>query len=115
MISMEKDPSQPTIVLMPQFSQALQFVAAQAERILEKYPGYYPMYTVEGLWNREGEQWTSWCEGFFPGVLWLLYKHSGDEKWRRVAEQYTKPLESRRFDRNVHDLGFLFFSTYLRW
>jgi unsaturated chondroitin disaccharide hydrolase len=112
---MENDPSQPSIVLMPQFSQALQFVAAQAERILEKYPGHYPMYTVEGLWNREGDRWTSWCEGFFPGILWLLYKHSGDEKWRRSAEQYTKPLESRRFDRNVHDLGFLFFSTYLRW
>ena len=24
-------------------------------------------------------------------------------------------MEPRRFDRGVHDLGFLFFSTYLRW
>jgi unsaturated chondroitin disaccharide hydrolase len=32
-----------------------------------------------------------------------------------LAEQYTRPLEPRRYDRTVHDLGFLFFSTYLRW
>src|SRR5262249_13092088 len=27
----------------------------------------------------------------------------------------TRPLEPRRHDRAVHDLGFLFLSTYLRW
>jgi unsaturated chondroitin disaccharide hydrolase len=112
---MENDASQYSNVLPASFSQALQFVTAKAERIVDKYPGYYPMYTVEGLWNREADRWTSWCEGFFPGILWLLYKHSGDEKWRQLAEKYTKPLEPRRFDRKVHDLGFLFFSTYLRW
>ena len=32
-----------------------------------------------------------------------------------LAERYSRPLEPRRFDRTVHDLGFLFFSTYLRW
>src|SRR5260370_12850673 len=73
------------------------------------------MYTVDGRWNRECERWTHWCEGFFPGILWLLHKSSGDPQWRELAEQYSRPLEPRRFDRNVHDLGFLFFSTYLRW
>jgi len=36
------------------------------------YPGYAPMYTVGGRWNREGERWTHWCEGFFPGILVYL-------------------------------------------
>src|SRR5262249_2199675 len=35
--------------------------------------------------------------------------------WRQLAERYSRPLEPRRHDRTVHDLGFLFFSTYLRW
>jgi unsaturated chondroitin disaccharide hydrolase len=73
------------------------------------------MYTVGGRWNREGERWTHWCEGFFPGVLWLLHKQTGEPRWRGLAERYTRPLEPRRLDRTVHDLGFLFFSTYLRW
>jgi unsaturated chondroitin disaccharide hydrolase len=73
------------------------------------------MYTVCGRWNQEGERWTHWCEGFFPGLLWLLYQHTGAERWRVLAERYTRPLEPRQHDRNVHDLGFLFGSTYLRW
>src|ERR687888_682248 len=100
---------------LPAFGGALDFAAAQARRVIATYPGYTPMYTVGGLWNREGERWTHWCEGFFPGILWLLHRHTGDPEWRRLAEQYTRPLESRKHDRAVHDLGFLFFSTYLRW
>jgi unsaturated chondroitin disaccharide hydrolase len=101
--------------LLPRFADALSFAAAQARRILDTYPGYTPMYTVGGRWNRGGDHWTHWCEGFFPGILWLLHKHTGEAEWRRYAEHYSLPLEPRRFDRTVHDLGFLFFSTYLRW
>jgi len=105
-------PIEPSI---PQFTAALDFAANQAERILHNYSGCHPMYTVGGRWNREGERWTNWCEGFFPGVLWLLHKHTRDERWRTRAELYTRPLAPRKQDRSVHDLGFLFFSTYLRW
>jgi unsaturated chondroitin disaccharide hydrolase len=101
--------------LLPDLHRALQFAARQARRIVATYPGYTPMYTVQGRWNREGERWTPWCEGFFPGILWLLHKQTGEPEWRVLAEDYTRPLEQRRFDRDVHDLGFLFFSTYLRW
>lgn len=97
-----------------EFGAALGFVASQAERILAKYPGYVPMYTVSGRWNREGERWTHWCEGFFPGILWLLYYHTRDEKWAEAARSLSRPLEPRQHDRTVHDLGFLFFSTCLR-
>jgi unsaturated chondroitin disaccharide hydrolase len=94
---------------------ALDFAAVQARRIASLYPGYAPMYTLGGRWGREGERWTSWCEGFFPGILWLLHRHTGDPEWRRLAEKCSRPLEPRRHDRTVHDLGFLFLPTYLRW
>jgi unsaturated chondroitin disaccharide hydrolase len=92
----------------------LQFAASQAQRILDKHPDYLPMYTVKGLWGREKEHWTHWCEGFFPGILWMLYKHTQDRQWLRPAWDLSRKLEPRQHDRNVHDLGFLFFSTYLR-
>src|SRR5437773_3835604 len=101
--------------LLPDYQEALGFAARQARRIVTKYPDYAPMYTVGGRWNREGERWTHWCEGFYPGIYWLLFKHTGDAKWRRPAEQATRALEPRRFDRAVHDLGFLFLSTAMRW
>ena len=92
----------------------MDFSAAQAERILRQYPGYAPMYTVGGKWGREGETWTHWCEGFFPGILWLLHRHTGESRWAEAARRLSRPLEKRQLDRSVHDLGFLFFSTYLR-
>ena len=101
--------------LLPLMQNALAFAGAQCDRILTDHPGYTPMYTAGGQWNREGERWTHWCEGFFPGILWLLHKHTGADQFRRPAEQYSRLLEPRRHDRTVHDLGFLFFSTYLRW
>ncbi len=101
--------------LLPSLRSALEFAAAQSQRILDTYPGYTPMYTVGGKWNREGERWTHWCEGFFPGILWLLYKQTNDQRWRQPAERLSRALEPRQYDRNVHDLGFLFLSTYQRW
>jgi unsaturated chondroitin disaccharide hydrolase len=97
------------------FRAVLDFAALQAQRIIDRYPDYYPMYTVGGRWKQEGERWTPWCEGFFPGILWLLHKATDDLQWRQLAERYTRPLEPRKHDRSVHDLGFLFLSTYLRW
>ena len=35
--------------------------------------------------------------------------------WLEHAIKYTKPLEARKHDRDVHDLGLLFFTTYHRW
>jgi unsaturated chondroitin disaccharide hydrolase len=99
---------------IPLFRSALDFAAAQARRLLDTHPGYAPMYTVGGRWGKEKERWTHWCEGFFPGILWLLYKHTKDEQWLQPARELSHRLEPRKDDRNVHDLGFLFFSTYLR-
>jgi unsaturated chondroitin disaccharide hydrolase len=100
--------------LLPTLHGAMDFVATQAGRTLLDHPGYYPMYTIGGKWRHEGEAWTRWCEGFFPGILWLLHFHTGDRHWADAARSLSRPLEPRQHDRTVHDLGFLFFSTYLR-
>ena len=57
-----------------------------------------------------------WCEGFYPGIYWLLHKHTGAAKWRQAAERFSRALEPRKpASTAVHDLGFLFLSTYMRW
>jgi unsaturated chondroitin disaccharide hydrolase len=101
--------------LLPEFENALAFAADQSRQVVTLHPGYYPMYTTGGKWARESEHWTHWCEGFYPGIFWLLHKYTGESFWRETAERYTRPLEERKHDRNVHDLGFIFFATYLRW
>ncbi len=94
---------------------AFKFAQVKIKALIEKHPGYYPMYTVGGKWKHSGETWTHWCDGFLPGMMWMFYQQSGDEYWYNAAAKYSRPLEPRKDDRSVHDLGFIFFSSYLRW
>jgi unsaturated chondroitin disaccharide hydrolase len=94
---------------------AFDFAATQLRRLIEAHPDRFPMYTVNGKWMHGGEAWTNWCEGFLGGQLWLLHRHTGDPYWRAKAEHYSRLIEHRKNDRDVHDLGFLFWSTWKRW
>jgi unsaturated chondroitin disaccharide hydrolase len=101
------------------FEDALGFARRQLRAIIERHPDFYPLYTVQGRWNHGGEAWTHWCDGFLPGMLWIVYaREAGSSEsrwWREQAIRYSRPLEPRKLDRNVHDLGFVFMSSYYRW
>ena len=102
------------------FSDALSFAQEQVRKLIEKYPDFYPMYTKNGRWKHEGAVWTEWCDGFLPGMMWLFHKQSEPESheakfWYEQAVRYTKPLEPRKDDHEIHDLGFIFFPTFYRW
>ena len=103
------------------FQNAMDFARRQVRALIERHPDFYPMYTQNGKWKHQGEAWTHWCDGFLPGMMWILYGQEqagggGDAGWwREQAIRYSRPLEPRKFDRNVHDLGFIFMSTYWRW
>jgi unsaturated chondroitin disaccharide hydrolase len=102
------------------FDNALVFAERQLRSLIEKHPDFYPMYTVEGRWQHGGEAWTHWCDGFLPGMLWIIYARqpagsSASRWWREQAIRYSRPLEPRKLDRTVHDLGFVFLSSYYRW
>ncbi len=101
--------------LLARCDLAYEFAARQLQHLIETYPDRFPMYTVNGKWIHSGEAWTNWCEGFLGGQLWLLYEHSGNHYWRERAEHYSRLVEHRKTDRTVHDLGFLFWSTWKRW
>ena len=102
------------------FDAALRFAARQLRAVIERHPDFYPMYTSAGRWKHSGEPWTHWCDGFLPGMLWIVYARqapgSAESRWwREQAIRYSRPLEPRKLDRAVHDLGFLFMSSYHRW
>ena len=101
--------------LKPKCEAALDFAASQVRNLVTKHPGVYPEFTVDGACSPNKNPWTNWCEGFLPGQMWILHQVTGDPWWRAQAEAYCRPLEPRKTDRQVHDLGFLFWSTYKRW
>ena len=107
------------------FDDAFRFAQQQVRKIIETYPDYYPMYTSNGRWKHEGPAWTHWCDGFFPGMMWIFHKRNGPQGGNngntRRSTGWTRPsatpsrLEPRKLDREVHDLGFLFMPTFYRW
>ena len=104
--------------LQPAAERAWATARAKLHTLVTEHPDQFPLYTTGGRWDFEGEAWTNWCEGFLGGQLWLLAGHStgAEADWfRTAAERYSTHLYPRRTDDTVHDLGFLFWSTYRRW
>ena len=95
--------------------EALGFAGQQLRRLITAHPDFFPMYTQNGKWKHDGEAWTNWCEGFLGGQLWLMYSYTNDTWWRDKAIHYARLIEHRKTDNTVHDLGFLFWSTWKRW
>ena len=91
------------------------FAQNQVKTLTERDPGFYPMFTEGGKWRHDKPAWTRWCDGFLPGMMWIFARRTGSDAWASLAEHYSRPLEERKHDRDVHDLGFVFWSTYKRW
>ncbi len=94
---------------------ALAFAQRQVRGLAERDPDYFPLFTENGKWRHGKPSWTNWCEGFLGGMMWIFARRTGDPEWRARAEHYSRLIEERQHDRNVHDLGFLFWSTWKRW
>jgi unsaturated chondroitin disaccharide hydrolase len=101
--------------LNDKFDHAFTFSQAQVKRLISQHPEFFPMYTQNGKWFHKGESWTHWCDGFLPGMMWIFFDQTEDDFWFEKAKHYSKLIEHRKKDRRVHDLGFLFWSTYKRW
>ena len=96
-------------------NQAFEFAEVQLRKLITNRPSYFPLFTKAGKWRHQSESWTNWCEGFLGGMLWILARRTGDPWWRTKAEEYSRLVEHRQFDRAVHDLGFLFLPTWKVW
>ncbi len=101
--------------LIPKLQHAFEFAQRQVKQLITAYPDFFPIYTQGGKWKHTGEAWTNWCEGFLGGMMWLFHRRCGSSFWRQQAEHYSRLLEPRKYDRNVHDLGFVFWSSWKRW
>lgn len=96
--------------------RAFAFAQQQVRALTERDPGFYPLYTDHGRWRHEKPAWTHWCDGFLPGMMWIFHEETGDPQWLELAQTYSRALEPRKDDREVHDLGFIFYhGSYKRW
>jgi len=105
----------PTASVEVRAEQALHFAQEQVRALIETHPDYFPLFTEDGRWRHGRESWTNWCEGFLGGMMWIFARRGEDSYWRERAEHYARLVEERQHDTEVHDLGFVFWSTWKRW
>ena len=95
--------------------EALDYCARQVERALEALlPRDYTMMprnilagdTLEGWRCREAIP-QEWCSGFWPGVLWMTYGHTGDEALVTVTTSHLITYRNFSLLSNVNAYRFI--------
>ena len=78
-----------------------------------------PYATVNGRYADEmADNIFWWTNGFWPGMLWLMYHNSGEEKYLKTARAVEERLDAALagFEGLHHDVGFMWtLASVLDW
>ena len=93
-------------------NKALKKVIRIIDNNIEFFEGRIPKSpSINGVYETETSDDSDWTQGFWPGMLWLLYEITGDEKYKNTAESFIDSFYNRienRINTGHHDMGFLY-------
>ncbi|WP_100405612.1 glycoside hydrolase family 88 protein [Bacillus solitudinis] len=86
-------------------------ITTKLERTSKKIGANFPHLSKNGTYELAPPHW--WTAGFWPGQLWLLYRETKDESFRKMAEECEAQLDKVVTDyyRLDHDIGFMWTLT----
>ena len=103
--------------------EALEKVREKMQRVSEKNRDKIPYTTgADGSYDDRSDErrgWGMddglnwWTNGFWGGIMWLLYQDTGEERYREIAGISERKLE-KCFDQYYglhHDVGFMYLPT----
>ncbi|AEI40730.1 glycoside hydrolase family 88 protein [Paenibacillus mucilaginosus] len=84
---------------------------AKVTRISGRIGDRFPHASVQGEYKLEPPYW--WTAGFWPGLLWLVYRETKNEALRELAESCERQLDQVITDyyKLDHDIGFMWTLT----
>jgi hypothetical protein len=53
-----------------------------------------------------------WTSGFYAGELWMLYRYSGEARFKEAAKAWTAFNAKEQWDTHTHDLGFKIYCSF---
>ena len=94
------------------FPHAVAVINQQLTKAAQVYtPGHNPRSV-----NPDGTvrlaNYTDWTTGFFPGSLWYGYELTGNKDLAVAAKKFTLALDSVRYIKKTHDMGFMLYCSY---
>lgn len=69
-----------------------------------------PFMSVDGVHDDMSENSIGWwTNGFWPGIMWLMYVATKDDKYKETAEYAEKALDKAlyNYQKLYHDVGFM--------
>lgn len=84
-------------------------IAVKMRPTAERNQENIPYTSIDGKFNDYRDNICKWTNGFWPGMLWLMYMDTGDAIYKEVAERAEQTLDGafREFDGLHHDVGFM--------
>jgi unsaturated chondroitin disaccharide hydrolase len=91
--------------------EAWKEVTSKVERTSKKIGSNFPHASVNGTYQLEAPSW--WTAGFWPGLLWLLYRETKNDSLKEIAEECEEKLDRVITDyyKLDHDMGFMWTLT----
>lgn len=102
-------------------AEVVKKITRKMEWVSEKSRNKIPYTTVNGTHddksdgrvyrNDDGMQW--WCNGFWGGMMWLMYHETKEERYAEIARISEEKLDQcfLNFDGLHHDVGFMWLTT----
>ena len=96
-------------------NETLAKTAEKLEKVSRRSAHKIPYTTVDGVHDDKsnGRDVGWWTNGFWGGMMWQLYRLTGDESYRAIAEENEKKLDADLMDYEMldHDNGFKWLPT----
>ncbi|MFW5891940.1 MAG: glycoside hydrolase family 88 protein [Bacteroidota bacterium] len=106
-----ESPGEKDIFSVEKAEASLERAAQQYKRMMQTIPdSVLPRTFQSDTMVYSNIYW--WTSGFFPGSLWYLYEHTGDETFMEEARKRTMLLEPIKNVTNDHDVGFMLYCSY---
>lgn len=82
-------------------------------KVSERSAAKIPYSTAQGVHDDRSGDIGWWTNGFWGGMMWQMYRLTGEEKYRRIAEDNEKKLDACLMDYGKldHDNGFRWLPT----
>jgi unsaturated chondroitin disaccharide hydrolase len=73
----------------------------------EQIGASFPHISINGKYDNNDLDW--WTNGFWPGLLWLIYNETKDDRLKSIAQECEEKLDKPlwEYEKLHHDVGFM--------